>query len=284
MTPMPLQPVSKRAPAFGRLRGLNFLSPLTGARLRTAMPRLLRVALQNRCFLCGNMSHLEICRDCELEALEYSLDDTPRCVCCALTLAWIEDPAQRCSRCAVEPPAFDATLAFADYSAPYDTLALALKFSARLNLAGWFARKLAQLAHHADVQPDLIVPVPLARTRLAQRGFNQSWEIARVLGRLLDSNASATTVTRNRATLPQSALADVQSRRDNVQGAFSVARYEGLFGRKRIRSLDGLHLAVVDDVMTSGATLNALAQQLKQAGAARVTNLVALRTPASYSR
>ncbi|WP_254067747.1 ComF family protein [Burkholderia sp. L27(2015)] len=281
---MPLQPVSKCALALGHLRSLNFLSSVTGVNLRTAWPALLRVALQNRCFLCGNMSHLEICRDCELEALEDTLDDAPRCACCALTLAGIEDPSQRCSRCVVEPPAFDATLAFADYSAPYDSLALALKFSARLNLAGWFARKLAQLAHYADVQPDLIIPVPLARSRLAQRGFNQAWEVARVLGRLLDANASATIVTRTRSTLPQSALADVQSRRDNVQDAFSVARYQGFFGRKRIRSLDGLHLAVVDDVMTSGATLNALAQQLKQAGAARVTNLVALRTPAAYSR
>jgi len=280
---MPLQPISKRALVSGRPRSLNFFPALAGGSLRTAMPRVLRVALQNRCFLCGNMSHLEICRDCELEALEYSLDDAPRCARCALTLARIDDPALRCSRCAVEPPSFDATLAFADYSAPYDSLALALKFAARLNLAGWFARKLAQLAHYADVRPDLIVPVPLARSRLAQRGFNQSWEIARVLGRLLDSNASATLVTRNRATLPQSALPDVHSRRTNVHGAFSVAQYQGFFARKRILSLDGLHLAVVDDVMTSGATLNALAQQLKQAGAARVTNLVALRTPAMYS-
>ena len=284
MTQIPHQPVTKRALALGHLRSLNFLSPFAGASLRKAWPPLLRVALQNRCFLCGNMSHLEICRDCELEALEARLDDAPRCACCALTLAEIEDPSKRCSRCTFEPPAFDATLAFADYSAPYDSLALALKFSARLNLAGWFARKLAQLAHYADVQPDLVVPVPLARGRLAQRGFNQAWEIARVLGRLLDSNASATIVTRTRTTLPQSALADVQSRRDNVQGAFSVARYEGIFARKRLGRLDGLHLAVVDDVMTSGATLNALAQQLKQAGAARVTNLVALRTPAAYSR
>jgi ComF family protein len=246
---------------------------------RDAWARLIRGALQNRCFLCGNMSHLEICRDCELEALDSHLDDTPRCGCCAATLVFAGVAPPLCSQCQADPPAFDATLACADYSAPYDSLVLALKFSAHLSLAGWFARKLAQLVHYADVQPDLIVPVPLAPARLAQRGYNQSWEIARILGRLLGTSTSACAVVRKRDTLPQSALPDARSRRNNVREAFSIARHDGRPWRRDIRNLTGLHVAVVDDVMTSGATLNALAQQLKQAGVARVTNLIALRTP-----
>jgi ComF family protein len=113
----------------------------------------------------------------------------------------------------------------------------------------------------------VVAPVPLARKRLAERGYNQAWEIARPLARALCVPADVALVRRTANTAPQSRL-DLDARRHNVGAAFAVA--------KPVR---GLNVAIVDDVMTSGATLEALARTLKAAGARRVTNFVALRTP-----
>jgi ComF family protein len=115
--------------------------------------------------------------------------------------------------------------------------------------------------------PDVVAPVPLSRKRLIERGYNQAWQIAKPLARTLGVSADATLVRRVAHTSPQSRL-DRGTRRRNVARAFALTK-----------PVQGLHVAIVDDVMTSGATLDALAETLKTAGAARVTNLVALRTP-----
>lgn len=175
----------------------------------------------------------------------------------------------RCGACIDAPPAFDATFALGDYRAPLDLLARGLKFRARLALGAAFARRLAQEAEDAldsSARPDVLVPVPLSRRRLIERGYNQAWEIARPLARALGTGADATLVRRVVHTAPQSRL-DSDTRRRNVERAFALT------GPVR-----GLHIGVVDDVMTSGATLDALAHVLKTAGARRVTNFVALRT------
>jgi len=111
--------------------------------------------------------------------------------------------------------------------------------------------------------------VPLAPQRLASRGFNQAWEIARPLARRLGVRADATLLTRRRDTAAQLTL-DLPARQANLRDAFALARP---------MRLDGLHIAVVDDVMTTGATLRAAAAVLKAHGARRVTALPALRTP-----
>lgn len=175
-----------------------------------------------------------------------------------------------CADCLTHPPPFDATLTLADYRAPLDTLAVGLKFRARLMLADEFAQRLARLAHDmldASQWPDVIAPVPLAAKRLVERGYNQAWQIAKPLGRALQVRSDATLLARVIETAPQSRL-DLDARRQNVGRAFRV---DG--------PVEGLHVAVVDDVMTTGATLEALALVLKAAGARRVTNFVALRTP-----
>ncbi len=175
-----------------------------------------------------------------------------------------------CTDCLTHPPPFDATLTLADYRAPLDTLAVGLKFRARLMLADEFAQRLARLAHDmldASQWPDVIAPVPLAAKRLVERGYNQAWQIAKPLGRALQVRSDATLLARVIETAPQSRL-DLDARRQNVGRAFRV---DG--------PVEGLHVAVVDDVMTTGATLEALALVLKAAGARRVTNFVALRTP-----
>jgi ComF family protein len=196
-----------------------------------------------------------------------------RCTVCAVPLAssrWSKRAGYRCADCVARPPAFDATLALADYRAPLDTLAVNLKFRARLRLAGEFAQRLARLADDmldASDWPDVMAPVPLAAKRLVERGYNQAWQIAKPLARALHVKSDATLLARVIETAPQSRL-DLDARRQNVGRAFRV-----------IGPVRGLHVAVVDDVMTTGATLEALAHTLKAAGARRVTNFVALRTP-----
>ncbi|MBN3850633.1 MULTISPECIES: ComF family protein [Burkholderiaceae] len=237
----------------------------------SAWPRALHALLPNLCALCGNLSHKTLCEGCDAA---YWNESRLRCTVCAVPLPatrWAARAQYRCAACVAAPPPFDASFALADYRAPLDTLAVGLKFRARLMLAREFARRLARLAQdasaHAAGHPDVIAPVPLAGRRLAKRGYNQAWQIARPLARALGVRSDATLLQRTLDTAPQSRL-DLEARRQNVSHAFRVAH-----------AVRGLHVGIVDDVMTSGATLEALAHTLKAAGARRVTNFVALRTP-----
>ncbi|WP_043286476.1 ComF family protein [Paraburkholderia oxyphila] len=254
--------------------------------IRAHWPRLAQFVLPDLCPLCGNLSRqscnvrndarVVLCAACDVA---YWNEARLRCSVCALPLSGMRRAMRhardryRCDACVKAPPAFDATFALADYRAPLDALVLSLKFRARLALDEEFARRLAQAAadllDSADA-PQLIVPVPLSRERLIERGYNQAWEIARPLARVLGTRADATLVRRTLHTAAQSKL-DRETRRRNVGRAFALTRAS--------HGLCGLHVGVVDDVMTSGATLDALAHTLKAAGARRVTNFVALRTP-----
>jgi ComF family protein len=204
------------------------------------------------CLLCGAETAPELlCPDCiaELPALPRSC---PRCA--------LPSPAGAvCGSCLNHPPHFDATLALWRYELPCDGLVQALKYRARLALAGFFARSLAS---RTIPEVDLIVPMPLHPRRLAERGFNQALEIARHLGRPIERRG----VLRVKHTPPQTEL-PYDERAKNVRGAFLCKL-----------DLSGARVAVLDDVMTTGATLNELARALKRAGAARVENLVIART------
>ena len=221
---------------------------------------------------CGKMPQDPFCADCDLA---YWNEPRLRCLTCALPLSaghgsTATERQYRCPGCIAAPPAFDATIVLADYRPPLARLTLDLKFRSRLALAGALADRLARAAEDAlaaDDVPDVVVPVPLARGRLASRGFNQAWEIARWLAHRLELPADATLLARVAETARQATL-DADARRRNVEAAFAVTR-----------PVRGLAVAVVDDVMTSGATLEAAAQALKAAGARRVTNLAVLRTP-----
>ena len=191
----------------------------------------------------------------------------------------------RCGECLREPPAYDATVVATDYAAPLDQLVLALKFGGKLALAPLFARLLADALLHfrtagamsglsagLSVLPALLTAVPLSAARLRVRGFNQSLEIARPLARLTGIGLAPQLLLRVRDTRPQSLLAPEQ-RRSNIAGAFDVAPRHADADR-----IGGLNVAVVDDVITTGHTLNEIAATLKRYGAARVTNLVFART------
>jgi len=184
----------------------------------------------------------------------------------------------RCGACVANPPPLDRCIAALDHAFPWDGLLRRFKFEQALELRGALADRLAQAlsaaqADHPAALPDLILPVPLSRERLRERGYNQSLEIARVLGRRLGVRAPSRWLLRVREGAPQTALAlDLDVRRRNVRGAFAVEPHH-------LDRIQGRHFALVDDVMTSGATLMELARVLRHAGAARVQAWVVARTP-----
>jgi ComF family protein len=172
-----------------------------------------------------------------------------------------------CGRCMAEPPAFDATVAVFSYAFPADVLVQGLKFRGELALAPLLANEL-HIELGATGSPagvDLLIPVPLHSLRLRERGYNQSMEIARSVGALRGVPVSAGLCERVRDTSAQLGL-PWKERRDNVRGAFSCTA-----------ALDGKRVAVVDDVMTTGATLGEVAATLKKFGATRVVNWVVAR-------
>jgi ComF family protein len=176
-----------------------------------------------------------------------------------------------CGVCLSHPPSYDATIAAVDYAPPLDHLVLQLKFSARLPLAPWFGLMLrdAVLARPGLPLPELLCPVPLGAGRLVERGFNQALEIARPLAAALGVPLAPTLAVRQLDTRAQSGVSP-HERFDNIRGAFAVEDPDLVAGR---------HVGIVDDVMTSGSTLEELAATFKRFGAARVTNLVFARTP-----
>jgi ComF family protein len=235
-----------------------------GARIRLrSASGLLRRWLAPRCVVCDLERGDPLCSGC---AQDYFAPAT-RCVCCALRLPAGSSSTERCGRCLRQPPHFDATIALADYAPPVDRMIAALKFGGRLPLAGTFGTLLARASAAALGSADALVAVPLSFERQAARGFNQAHEIARRIAAGSRVPLRGDMLLRTRHTAAQMDLAHDERRR-NVRGAF-IARGE----------LAGRHVAVVDDVMTTGATLDEVAATLKRAGAARVTNLVVARTP-----
>jgi ComF family protein len=218
-----------------------------------AVPRFLRPS----CAVCS-LAPGPVCAECESDFFPASL---PRCIVCAIP---VPGGDAVCGRCLSSPPRFARATALADYAPPVDGMVTALKFGARLDLASLFGRLLARrTAVDADA---LVVPVPLAFERLSERGYNQSMQIARAFCATTGARLEADVVRRIRHTPPQQALA-LEDRRRNVRGAFVATG-----------DLAGRTVLVVDDVMTSGSTMDEIARVLVAAGAARVHALVVART------
>jgi ComF family protein len=211
-------------------------------------------------------------QDCHLCALpsagsllcDACLADLPQlpvecCPVCALPAPG----ASVCGECLRHPPHFDATHAAVAYGFPVDRLVQAFKYGHQLALAGLFAR-LMQAA--PPVRADLIIPLPLSAGRLRERGFNQALEIARLLATTQRTPLDRFGTSRISDTVPQASLPWKQ-RRANVRHAFECSI-----------DLSGKSIMVVDDVMTTGASLDEFAKTLKYHGAACVTNWVFART------
>jgi ComF family protein len=174
-----------------------------------------------------------------------------------------------CGACLREPPPLDACFAAVSYAYPWSTLVARFKFSGEPGWAESLAQRMALVPGVADEirQADLVLPLPLAPRRLAERGFNQALLLAR---KLAPARTEARLLLRLRETGSQATL-DRKARRLNVRHAFGV---EPL----RAAELHGRSVLLVDDVMTSGASLHAAADALRQAGARRVSALVLART------
>lgn len=216
--------------------------------------------MPSHCLLClaKDPSGLNLCHACR--------DDLPwlslACPRCSLPLHY---PGQLCGACQRHPPSFDTGIALFHYAPPVDRLILQLKFAAGLHHARLFAALLATRLAKVPL-PDCIIPVPLHTIRQRERGFNQAIEIARPLSQHLGCNLDIETCIRTRPTPPQSLLSGSR-RRSNLRGAFALTR-----------PLRARHIALVDDVMTTGSTLNAMTKLLRQAGAERVDVWVCART------
>ncbi len=194
-----------------------------------------------------------------------------RCEFCAIPVGPVD---ARCGQCLAQRPAYDSTTVACDYMAPLDQLVLSLKFGQRLPVAAALANLLAASVKKTVPPPeipDLFIPVPLSRERLAERGFNQALEIARPLAKALNRPISPNLLHRVRHTTAQSLLHPDQ-RHENIMHAFSP-------NRRYKDKIVGQHIGVVDDVMTTGATLHEIAACLKRHGAGRVSNFVFARTP-----
>ena len=226
------------------------------------MSNLLRVALDRllpqSCVLCGTPADGEpVCGDC---MAELPREAVPACKICALPLPF---PGV-CGRCLKAPPAYDATHAALAYAFPADRLVQALKYRQCLSLARYFSGLLLATGHRPEAE--CVVPVPMHASSLRKRGFNQAVEIARPLACAWGLPLWLDVARRVRAGPRQADLKGI-ARRRNVRGAFEAGAE--FYGRS---------VSVVDDVMTTGATLQSFARELKRAGAVRVENVVVART------
>ncbi len=187
-----------------------------------------------------------------------------------------------CGACLKAPPNFNSTISVFRYDYPLNHLIQAYKYQEALHISAFFAGQLLQKMTLADdfnddnfIKPrvDLIIPMPMHMSRLRERGFNQALEIAKVLSKHLNIPLDRATCKRIINAPPQASL-PLKKRKANVAGVFACTQ-----------SLEGLNIAVIDDVMTTGASLNELSRTLKNAGAAHVTCWVIARTlPSSNNR
>jgi ComF family protein len=231
------------------------LSALFSDRWPLILSRLMPAA----CALCGERAgEPGLCGPC-VAALPRLPES--RCPSCAAPTA----TGEICGRCLSHPPRFDQVVAALEYAHPVDALVTALKYGRRLSCARPLAFCLAQALDRAPY-PDLVVAMPMAPAHLAERGFNQAAEIARLICAEFGLALATAIATRTRGSVPQASL-PWRLRKKNVRGAFACAA-----------DLDGRHIAVVDDVLTTGATLDELARVLKRQGARSVTGWVAART------
>lgn len=208
------------------------------------------------CQLCGVSTPTAICACC---ANDLPLRRQRGCTCCG-QIGDVESlDGETCGDCLADPPKFDATESAFLYAFPLDKLMQSFKFNANLALLDFFIEHfVVALKRNKVVMPDLIIPMPLAKKRLATRGFNQSALLARELGKQLHINVESHGLLRVRETPPQAGL-NRSARLENMKGAFDCAQ-----------NLAGLRIALVDDVMTTGATMTDAARALKKQGAASI--------------
>ncbi len=248
---------------------------------------ILAVIFPTDCALCGgelaSEGCLRICRACWAVLQPWG---GPLCARCGIPFASpraLDSSLEMCGACRNDEPPFDAARSFGLYAGKLRQAVLRLKFGGDDRLGVRLGELLAStwdaLPAAVEAGPPLVVPIPLHAARRRERGFNQSAMLAKGLAQALGKrragkvppNAGAC-LRRKRSTIPQTGLS-VAARRENLRGAFEVARPEAVRGRC---------IVLVDDVMTTGATLSAAARALKRAGAARVMGLTLARATPQF--
>jgi ComF family protein len=224
--------------------------------MRTEFKRILPA---QPCVMCGSMSHNGLwCRACDA-ALPYL--NAPHCPVCALPT----HNGEVCGHCLAQPPLFTLATAVFGYAFPLDKLIQDMKYAEQLALAHAFAKKLVQAIDKSSL-PDYVIAMPLHPAKLRERGFNQSLLLAATVARELKLKLLPNACRRVRDTPPQSAL-PWKERKKNVRNAFSCEM-----------DLAGKRVALVDDVLTTGASLNALAEAVSKRGAIQISVWVVART------
>lgn len=203
-------------------------------------------------------------------------DRGPVCGACAGDLPWLRSSCMRCAlplphggtcgECLRRPPAFDAAMAAFEYRFPIDRLVHRFKFGGDLAIGHWLGAQLAQQLR-GDGTPDVLVAPPLSSQALRRRGFNQAVELAKTVAGVLGIRAEVAALRKVRDTAPQRTLGR-RLRQTNLRGAFACDL-----------DLRGAHVAIVDDVITTGATAGSVAEALRGAGAAPVRLWAAARAP-----
>ena len=224
---------------------------------------------KHTCLICDEITEAAhcACNICETE-LPWLME---QCKVCALPLPM---DGLTCGQCLKQPPAFKQVVAPWTYGFPIDSLISRFKHQARWPLGQMLARLLGQhLQHRFDdaqlTRPDCLLPVPMARKRLRERGYNQALMVARWLSTDLNIPHDEHLLLRPHETVAQQAL-DAKTRKRNLLGAFALAPDAQVQGR---------HFALVDDVLTTGATAHSLARLLMNAGARQVDVYCLARTP-----
>jgi len=227
--------------------------------------RVLRLLLPPRCLLCGGAgaNGRDLCVGC-------AGDFTLNTVCCPRCALPLESPAPLCGECLRrEPPFAHAWVPFR-YGHPLDLLEARFKFRRDLAAGRVLGGRMIERAWVEEPErPEVMIPVPLHRTRLRERGYNQALELAQPLARALGIALGPDLLMRSQATPAQTGL-DAKARRRNLRGAFAIAPAATLAN----------HIVLFDDVMTTGATLRECARVLRRAGVARVDVWALARAPA----
>jgi ComF family protein len=236
-----------------------------GAHVAAACANALRAALPQNCSLCADASGDALLCDACMRGMPRTGESCPRC-------ASASPGGAICGACLAAPPPQAATVAAWRYAFPADRLLHAFKYRGRLALAEPLADAIVVAVNaRGTAVPDLLVAVPLARSRQRVRGYNHAQEIARRVSSRLGVPL-ANGLRRVRAAPPQ-AESGLAARARNVRGAFAATQRH-----------DGLAVAIVDDVMTTGATLAAAAAAMRDSGATRVEAWVVARTPPPRAR
>ena len=221
----------------------------------------------SRCLLCGGAGHdgMDLCVHCH-QSLPFN---HMACIVCALPLPLSTSKDVVCGRCQKKPPYYDQAFSVFSYQQPVIWFIQQLKFNEKLV----HARLLGDLLMSSDCIDRIagddvcLLPVPLFKKRLRQRGFNQSIELARALSKKMGWPMELQRVQRVRETSAQTGL-DAKARRKNIRGAFEV-----------VESLPQKHVVIIDDVVTTGSTVNELSQVLKKSGVEQITVLSLARAP-----